>query len=164
MVIHDEDEVYVCWNVIKLARHPLALRTRNLVEGTVKDKHQYVGDPNRVETAAFQIWEPLKVIAQSSLLISVQVMISQRRINRDLPLAPYAGFCIPDFPVFRVVAVVNDVPSETDEGGIRVGDGLHQCATDRRIGSFGVIWIVKTRIPVGGELEGRFQAQGQVDS
>src|SRR5580765_5120530 len=63
MVIHDEDEVYVCWNVIKFARHPLTLRTSNLVKGTVEDKHQHVGDPHRVEAAAFQIWEPLKVVA-----------------------------------------------------------------------------------------------------
>jgi hypothetical protein len=81
----------------------------------------------------------------------MQVVIPQSGVNGDFLVPPGAGFGVPDFPIVRVVAIVNKVAGEADEGGIRVRYGLYQSDSDCWIRRVGVVGIVKAGISVGHE-------------
>src|ERR1700720_3582230 len=80
-------------------------------------------------------------------------MIAQRRVDRNLFLAPDAGLRVPNLPVIHVVTVVDDVAAERDECGVDLSDCLHQCLTYGRVRRFGVLGIMEAGISVGGETE-----------
>src|SRR5215472_10862630 len=92
----------------------------------------------------------------------MQIVVPKGRIDRNHLLAPDPGLRIPNLPVVRVVTVVDNVPGEANERGICLRDRLHQSPSYARIGSLGVVWIVKPCVTVNHETEWSFQVQREV--
>ena len=84
----------------------------------------------------------------------MKIVVAQRGINRNLPLTPNAGFGVPNLPVVDVVTVVNDIACKADEGGLGLGNCLHQSDAHRRICRFGVFGIVEAGVSVGDKVNG----------
>ena len=93
----------------------------------------------------------------------MQIVVAQSGIDRDLFVAPNGGLIIPDFPVVRVVAVVNNIAGETDEGGVRRGDGLHQSDAHGWIRGVDIFGIVKASVAIGHEAERSTHVELQIN-
>src|SRR5579862_3150167 len=83
----------------------------------------------------------------------MQIMVPQGWVDRYFFLAPNAGFTIPNLPVVRIVAVVNDVPTEGNKRGFDLSNSLDQRLPGGRIGRFRVFGIVKSRISIRDKTE-----------
>ena len=112
--------------LIELGTQPVALRTREFVEGTVQDEEQRVSDAQGIKAALLDFRKTGEVIGEGSLQVAMQIVIAENRIEGNVVLAPDSGFRVPDLPVLGIVAVVNDVPADGDESRILLVDGRNQ--------------------------------------
>src|SRR5580692_3269758 len=96
MVQHDEYEINIPRHCVQHLRQPLSLGPGSLVERTVEYQHQAVSCANRVVAAVLKVRKTLKIIRQSDVLVAMEIVIAQRRVNGDLFLTPNAGLAIPD--------------------------------------------------------------------
>src|SRR5271170_3241089 len=94
---------------------PLPLRSSGLIERTVEGKQKRVGETYRVITVALQIRKALEVVREGNLLIAIEVMVPESRINRNLFCPPYRGFLVPDLPIIQIVALVDNIAAHGNE-------------------------------------------------
>ena len=137
------------------------MRGREFFESAIEDQHQTVTHSNGIESASIEIREAGEVISKRGFLVALQVVIAECRINRNIVFKPDFGFGIPDLPILRVFAGVDDVASDRNERGVLLIDGRHEGLADSRIGRFGIGRVVEARITEGNEskLGGGFEGQ-----
>jgi hypothetical protein len=102
--------------VVEFAFQPLTLRIRDLILRTVQDKQQAIGSVNRIVSAVLQIWKVPEIIIESDLVVSVRLVIAERRKDRDVLLTPHAGFA--------VVSIGNEAKGD---GDVNVQPGCFFC-------------------------------------
>src|SRR5208282_991015 len=83
----------------------------------------------------------------------MQIVVAERGVNRNLLLAPHRSFRIENFPVVFIVAVVDDVTAEGDEGRVGLSNGLYQSLARVRICCLGILGVVEARIAISHEVE-----------
>lgn len=76
----------------------------------------------------------------------MKIVISQRGIYGNLMLSPGSSFGIPNLPIFRILAGVNNVATDGYERRLFIVNGLHQSLPDDGIRRFRIRGIVKSRI------------------
>ena len=137
------------------------MRARELFESAIEDQHQTVAHSNGIESASIEVREAGEVISKRGFLVALQVVIAKCRINRNIVFKPDFGFGIPDLPVLRVFAAVDDVASDRNERGVLLIDGRHEGLADRRIGRSGIGRVVEARVTEGHESKfgGGFKGQ-----
>src|SRR5258707_4538700 len=113
---YKEYEINIRSEMIDLAVQPLSLRPGEFVERAIQDQHQGVSDAHGVETAFFDRRETRKVVSQRGFLLSMEIVISQRRVNDNFMLLPKGGFRVPNLPVLPIVAGIDNVAADGYEG------------------------------------------------
>src|ERR1700730_7893273 len=149
MVQNNKDELDIGGNGIELLGQPLALPTGDFFERTVEDEYERIGGTDGVVSTLFQVREMLEIISQSHFPTAVKIVVAERWIHRDPPLTPQSSFGIPDLPVIRIIAVVNDVTSNGDECGIDICYGANERSSHRGVRSLCIIRISKPCVSVG---------------
>src|SRR5262249_37170277 len=112
MMEHDEHESCPGREVIEFMLKPPALRTAHFVKRAVQRQHHPARTLDRVEAVAPQTGEASEIVSERDGYIAVEIMVSERGIDRDAALAPDSRFLVVDFPVFGFVAVVGDVAAK----------------------------------------------------
>jgi len=95
----------------------------------------------------------LKITSESDTFISIQLMIAEGRVDGNVFLAPDGGLAVPDLPVARVVAPIDEVASEADKRGIGCGDGADERDAHGRVRDVGILRIVEAAIAIGDEAK-----------
>jgi len=81
----------------------------------------------------------------------MEIVISQGGINGNSMFLPSRGFRVPNLPVLRIVAGIDNIATDGDEGWFVFVNGLHQSLPDNCIRYFRVRGIVKSGIPKRNE-------------
>src|ERR1017187_1232590 len=153
MMHHEENEIDVGGDVVEFALQPLALRTRELIQRTIQDEEQRVGGADRIVAAVLQVWKVAEIITESDLLISVKLVVAERRKSRDVLLMPDTGFAVVDFPVIGIGTFVNDVAGEADECGAGISDCTNQRRSHNGVRGFGVVGVMEAGVSIGNEAK-----------
>src|SRR5271156_3298822 len=149
MVKNNKNEVYITRKMVQLLGEPLPLRAGSLVLRAVQHHRQHVGGADGIIAVVLQVREVLEIIGERNSLIAVELMVAERRINRNLFLSPPCGFAVPHLPVVLIGAFIDEVASERDERGIGLGNRLYQCLAHGRIRRVGVLGIMESGISIG---------------
>ena len=78
-------------------------------------------------------------------------------------LAPDRSLTVPNFPVIRVIAVINNVTGKADKCRIRRRNGVYQNQANRWISHVCIFWVMKTSIAIRDETERNFYLVLQIN-